>query len=105
MDGEFHPFGRHEDGPDLFLGQMTDDVEGLEFAAELLQLKNGNGEEQPAVVPAVEGSRDGIDVESLAELEGIPLEGDLVGVDLDPEAGISRKTLDGIGQAMAYPIA
>ena len=78
---------------------MADDVEGLELAAELLQGQDGHGEEQPEVVPAVHGGGERVDTYLLAELEGVALEGNLVGVDLGAEAGVAGKPLDGVREA------
>ena len=56
---------------------MADYIEGRELAVEFLITEGRDDEKQALVVPAAECSTDRIDVQFLAGLEGIPLEGDL----------------------------
>ena len=44
---ELDAFGRDEDGAGVGLGEVADDVEGLEIPAELLRVQDRDREEEP----------------------------------------------------------
>ena len=98
--GEFDAFRGNQDGAGFGLREVADDVEGLEVAAELLQMQDRDGEQQPHVVSAVEGGRDRVDVQQLPELEGVTLEGDMVGIDLGAETAVALQALQGVAEAL-----
>ena len=79
---------------------MADDVEGLEVPPELVQLKDGHGEEQAHVVAAVEGGRDRVDVQLFSELERVALERQVVRIDLGAQAAVPLEALQGVPETV-----
>ena len=84
---------------DLWLGKVPDDVKGLEIMAEFFQFQDRYGKQQPVVFAAVHGRRDRVDVQFSAQVEGVPLERDLVGIDLGAQSSLPGDTLDRIRQS------
>ncbi len=97
---EFGAVGEDQGLADGGVGEVADDVEGLEVAAEAFQVEDGNGEEELAVVSAIHRGGDGIDIEFAAELEGVALEGDAFRIDFGAEPGREGEAFDGVGESV-----
>ena len=102
---ELDAFRRDEDSARIGLGEVADDVEGLEIPAELFRVQDRDRKEEPEVVTSVEGGRDRVDVQLLAELEGVALEGDVVRIDLGAEAAVALQALQGVAEALRDEVA
>ena len=102
--GKFHAFWRDEYGPDIRFGQVAYDVECLEIVPEPVMTSYRNGEEQPAVVPAVECGLYRIDVQFLAEIEDYADERYPLYIYLYSESAVPFQAFQGIRQPSVHEI-
>ena len=86
------------------MGEVADDVPVLEVAAQRLVELQGDNVQEAVVVPAVDSSRDGIEVQFLRHLECLGGNRNLPYVDLDSEACISGNALGRFPEAPADEI-
>ncbi len=93
------PVGRYQHGPHFWLRQVADDVEGLEFRAETLVLRERNHVKQVVVLAAVHRRGHGVQVQFAAQIETAALEGNLVGIDLGAQPAVAAKAQQGVCKA------
>lgn len=104
-DRVFEAFGGDEDCADVRFGEVADDVEGLEIMAELIVAADWDGEEQTEIIPAVERSRDRVDVQLFPQVENAAHERDTLDIDLRAEPAVAYKPFQRIAQAAVHEIA
>ena len=104
-EGEFDAVGGDEDRAHFGLGQVADDVEGLEFGAEAFVLSNRNDEQQLVVIAAVHCGRHRVDAQLAAQGDAPRFEGNLVRIDLGAQRAVPRKAHNSVCEAPGDEIA